>query len=93
MKFITVIIDVELPTKGDLNKLINSSAVLANDIFKCIFVKENDDIPTEISLKFVPRGPIHSKSALVQVMAWRRTDDKPLHEPKTTQFTDAYMRH
>ena len=25
-----------------------------------------------ISLKFVPRGPIDNKWALVQVMAWRR---------------------
>ena len=46
-----------------------------------------------ISLKFVPKGPIDNKSALVQVMAWRRTGDKPLPEPILTQFTDAYMRH
>ena len=28
----------------------------------------------QISLKFVPRGPFDNKAALVQVMAWRRTD-------------------
>ena len=26
-----------------------------------------------ISLKFVPKGPVDNESALVQVMAWRRT--------------------
>ena len=42
------------------------------------------------SLKFVPKGPIDNNSALVQVMAWRSTDDKPLPEPMLTQFTDIY---
>ena len=37
--------------------------------------------------------PIDNKSALVQVMAWRWSGDKPLPEPRMTQFTDAYMRH
>ena len=36
---------------------------------------------------------IDNKSALVQVMAWRWTGDKPLPEPMLTQFTDAYMWH
>ena len=34
----------------------------------------------KISLKFVPRGPINNISTLVQMMAWRRTGDKPLSE-------------
>ena len=34
-----------------------------------------------ISLKFVPRGPINNIPTLVQVMAWRRPGDKPLSEP------------
>ena len=45
------------------------------------------------SLKFVPYGPIDNRSALVQVMAWHRTGDKPLPEPMLTQFTDEYIRH
>ena len=32
-----------------------------------------------------------NKSALVQVMAWRPTADKPLLEPMLTQFNAAYM--
>ena len=52
-----------------------------DDIFKCIFLKENVWIPTKISLKFVPKGPINNIPALVQIMAWRRPGDKPLSEP------------
>ena len=53
----------------------------ADDIFKCIFLKENVWISTKISLKFVPEGPINNIPALVQIMAWRRSGDKPLSEP------------
>ena len=53
----------------------------ADDIFKCIFLNENVWIPTKISMKFVPKGPINNIPALVQIMAWRRPGDKPLSEP------------
>ena len=65
------------------------AAILADDIFKCIFLNENDNILTQISLKLVPRSSIDNKPALVQVMVWRRTGDKPLPEPMMTKFTDA----
>ena len=42
---------------------------------------------------FVLNGHIDNKSALDLVMAWRRTDDKPLPEPMLTQFPDAYTPH
>ena len=64
-------------------------AILADDIFKRIFLNENVIIAIQISLKFVTYGPIGNKSALVRVMAWRRTGDKPLPEPMMTQSTDA----
>ena len=57
------------------------AAILADDTFKCIFLNENDIIPIQISLKFIPRIPFDNKPALVQVMAWRRIGDKPLPEP------------
>ena len=69
------------------------AAILADDILKCIFLNENVRIFLQISLKFVPKGPIDNESALVQVMAWCRTGDKPLPEAIMTQFTNAYMRH
>ena len=50
-------------------------------IFKCFFLNENCCILIEISLKFVPNGPIDNKPALVQVMAWHRIGLKPLYEP------------
>ena len=73
-----------------LNKM---DAILADDIFKCIFLNENVWISIKISLKFVPKGPIDNKPALVQVMAWRLRGDKPLPEPMPTRFTDVHMRH
>ena len=54
-----------------------------DDIFKWIFLNENVWISINISLKFVPRGPINNIPTLVQVMAWRRPGDKPLSEPMT----------
>ena len=53
----------------------------ADDTFKCNFLNENVRISIEISLKFVPKGPINNIPALVQIMAWRRSGDKPLSEP------------
>ena len=82
-----------------LRQLFNSSSldkmatILADGIFKSIFLNENDRIPIQISLKFVPGSSIDNKPALVQVMAWHRTGDKPLPEPMLSPFTDAYMRH
>ena len=50
----------------------------ADDTFKRIFLNENVRISIRISLKFVPRGPINNIPALFQIMAWRRSGDKPL---------------
>ena len=57
------------------------AAILADDIFRCIFVNEKFCILIKISLKIVPKGLIDNNAALVHVMAWRRTGDKPLSEP------------
>ena len=58
------------------------AVILADDIFKYIFLNENDRIAIQISLKFVPMIPIDYTPELVQVMAWCRTGDKPLFELK-----------
>ena len=65
---------------------------ITDDIFKSIF-NESAWISITISLKFVPKGPTDYKSALVQVVAWHRTGEKPLPESMLNQFTDAYIRH
>ena len=41
------------------------AVILADDIFKCIFLNENDTIPVQISLKFVPVGQIDNNPVLV----------------------------
>ena len=53
----------------------------ADGIFKCIFLNENVRIWITISLEFVPKGLINNNPALVRIMAWRRSGDKPLSEP------------
>ena len=50
-------------------------------------------IQIQISLKFIPRCPTDNKPALVKVMAWHQTGDKPLPKPVMAQFIDAYMWH
>ena len=52
----------------------------ADDRFKFNFLNENIWISIKISLKFVPRW-INDSQALVTLMAWRRSGDKPLSEP------------
>ena len=69
---------VDLLAHWDRDKI---AATLADDIFKCIFVNENVLIAVHISLKFVPKDPIDTIPALVQIMAWRRIGDKLLSEP------------
>ena len=52
----------------------------AEDIFKLIFLNENEWILIKISLKFVPKGQINNIPSLFQMMAWHRPGDKPLSE-------------
>ena len=52
-----------------------------DDMFNPIFLNENVRISIRISSKFVPGGQIDKKSALVQVMAWRKWGDKLFSEP------------
>ena len=46
-------------------------------LLRFIFMNENDCILIQISLKFVPLGPTNTKQALVRIMTWHRTGDKP----------------
>ena len=65
----------------------------ADDIFKCILMNEKFCILIQISQKFIPKGLIDNKSALVQVMAWPWTGAKRIPEPMMTQYTDEYNQH
>ena len=60
------------------------AAILADDMFKCIFLNENICISNKISLKYVLWVFIDNRSVLVQKMAWCQPGDKPLSEPMLT---------
>ena len=63
-----------------------NSRLFPDDIFKDIFLNENVGISLEISLNFVPQGPINNNPALVQIMVWCRPGDND-------GLTYGYMRH
>ena len=65
----------------------------ANDIFKRDFLYENCCILILISRRSVSGGPIDTNPALVQIMVWCRSGDKPLSSTMMASFTDAYMRY
>ena len=70
-----------------ISKLVNTlrprqdGRHFADDIFSGIFFNGNCCILIKFSLKYVRKGPIDNNRALVQIMAWRRSGDKPLSEP------------
>ena len=49
-------------------------------IFKCIFLNEIVLMSIKISLKFVFKGPINNRLALVQIMAWCWSGNKHLNQ-------------
>ena len=62
-----------------------------DDIFKFIFLYENCDGSIKISLEFATSDPIKNKPAVVQQMAGRRTDDKPLSVLTMVRFNDHWQ--
>ena len=56
------------------------AAIFPEDILKRICMN-TAWISLQISLKFVPKGPINDIWALVRLVAWLPTGDKPLFEP------------
>ena len=59
----------------------------------CIFFNENIWISNKFHWSLFWRVQLTISQHWVQVMAWRRTDDKPLDKLLSTQLNDAYMRH
>ena len=55
----------------------------SKELFTYIFLTENVWISIRISLKFVPKVPIDNKPALVQIMIWHWTGEKPLSNYQT----------
>ena len=52
-----------------------------DDVFKRIFLNENIWNSLRILLKLVPKVPVNTVPALVEIMAWCRSGDKLLSEP------------
>ena len=42
---------------------------------------------------FAPKCPIGNKSALIQLMNWRRSENRTLSEPMITMIFGAYVRY
>ena len=59
----------------------NMAAIFPTTFSNGIFLNGDACILTKIPLKFIPKDPINNIPSLVQIMAWRRTGDKPLCEP------------
>ena len=80
---------------GDLRRhLANYDVtVMADDIFKYIFLNGNVLFPIKIALNIVSKGPINNIPALVQIMAWRRSGDKPLPEPMVVSLLTHILTH
>ena len=70
------------PTRQSLIRLPldKTIAISADGIFNWIFFNKNIRIPIKMSLKYFPRSPIDHQPAVVQVMAWCRTDHAALGE-------------
>ena len=73
-------------------KLRHNDHHFSDDKFKCIFLNGNFWILDKKSLEYVLLGLINDIIALIQVMAWRRTGEKPFCESMVVCFADAYMR-
>ena len=78
---------------GTSTLVAQNSRQFTDDISKFIFVNGDVWIAIKISPRFFPNGPIDYKSTLVQLIAWRRSGDKPLSEPIMAWFIGAYMRY
>ena len=64
-----------------------------HNIFNYIFVEENLCILVQIRLTFVLKGLIDNELALIQVMAWYQTGNRPFTEPLLIKIHDAIWRH
>ena len=59
----------------------NKTVAILQTIFKLVLLNEKKWCSLiKISLKFAHSGPIYNDPALDQIMAWRRTGDKPSSE-------------
>ena len=65
----------------------------AGGIFKCIFLNENYCAHIAIAPNFFSGSLINNESVTVQVMAWRRTSEKPSAQTILIMFYDTIWYH
>ena len=59
----------------------DTMAAIFQTFSDAFFLMKTVWITIKISLKIVPKVPINNIPALVQIMAWYQSGDKPLSEP------------
>ena len=64
-------------------------ATILQSSFLNVFLERKFFVLIQILPKIIAYDKTVNKSALIKVMVWRRTGDKPLPEPMMTQF----LRH
>ena len=85
---------IDTTAASPIDRGVNSSSPGQNgrhfpdDIFACIFLKENVWTSIKILLKFIPNGPINNIPALVQI-----TRRQAINLINNGYFTDTCMRH
>ena len=65
----------------------------ADDIFKCVFLNEDIWISINISLKFVPMGPINNISSIGSDNGLPPSRRQAIIWTNDDELADAYMRH
>ena len=67
------------------------AAISQTTLSNAFFFNESCCVLLKISWKYVRKDPIVNNPALVQIMAWCQTSNKPLSEPMIASFGDVYM--
>ena len=62
-------------------------------IYKWISLSENNCIFIQVSLTSVPEGSLENNLALLLILAWRQTSDRPLSETMMAKYFDIYSHN
>ena len=82
-KKIFVNINTLRPTQND--------RCFADEVLEYNLLKGHVWISPKISLKFVPKGQMNNIPALVHVMPWHQSGDRPLYEPVMVNYWRIYV--
>ena len=59
-------------------RLRQNGCYFTDDIFKWLFLNKDFHVMIEITLNFIPQGPIDNKWILFQIVVWCQSGNKPL---------------